>query len=274
MRAVGEIDRLALERGKDGDPRVLVRWHIDDFNTHSDELDAYHRFLEQLGGRDFVAPDFVARDWEVTGAPDGLWGRMQATAELHLREEALEALCAVDEDAVYETLRSELDIAPSSLGRVRRGLAAPSAKVRRRARTLLPGRAQRILTRAHATLTTLRRACAEEDPERRLSGMVKALYGAHSSTGKAFDAAVPAALLTAIDKEALAKKGDLLLEGRIYKFVENAPNLPERRDLVGRVGKKKRRVKLRDYRLFPFDTYEQWAALDWLHDAEDAPAHE
>jgi hypothetical protein len=274
LRAIGTLDLEAIGRGKDGDPRIKIAWHTNDHNTHSIEMDAYHRFLVRLGGkRDFVARDFRAADWEVSGGLRGRWGGALVSAELHLREDALEALCAVREDIVYEHLRADLGADKVRIMRVVRDLSANSPKVRKRARTRLIGREKRNVLRTHSSLRRLRRACAQSDAEDRLAGMVEVLFDATTADFRGFDPGVVVALLESAGFDELVKKGELVLEGRIYRSPDASRNLPERRDLVGRIGKRSRRIELRDYRLFPFDGYEQWAALDWLRAAEKVPAH-
>ena len=106
-----------------------------------------------------------------------------------------------------------------------------------------------------------------QDSERRLGGQAATLFAASPRRGPTFAPAVVGALLTSIDLERLAGEGALLLEGRLHKDREDEHNLPERRDLVGRIGKPRAALEPTEYRLFPRDGVEQWQQLDWLRAA-------
>ena len=56
---------------------VVTSFLIDDLNTHSEEMDRYHRSLRGLGGeRRLLARRFRAEDWHQIQESHGLWGRV------------------------------------------------------------------------------------------------------------------------------------------------------------------------------------------------------
>jgi len=247
---------------------VRLGWHADDLNTHSHELDAYYRFLAALAPRSagFVAPGFVASDWEVSGGRYGRWTRMKVTASLHLRPPALRALCRAAPDRFDGALAEQLGVGVIEVERARRRLDRGGPKQRSVARRRLLPEVPDTIRQAHAVERRFRRACARADPQRRLEGQARALFGATRRSGETFDPVIVGALLGAVDLERLAGEGALLLEGRIHKAFEDEHNLPERRDIVGRIGEASARVDPVAYRLFPLDGVEQWKQLDWVRD--------
>ena len=124
-----------------------------------------------------------------------------------------------------------------------------------------------MIRRGHCLLRGLSRSCEHGDAQRRLGGQAAALFAASPRRGPTFDPAIVGALLTALDLDRLAGEGALLLEGRLHKDPEDEQNLPERRDLVGRIGKLRAGLEPTQYRLFPRDGIEQWQQLDWLRAA-------
>ena len=126
-------DHLELPRSRAGPdsswsgrrPRVVARYLVDDRNAHSDEFQAYHRFLGGLaGGASVLAGPFRADEWEQTGLPSGRWGRLLVEGELVLAEGALDALLAIDADDYWRSLARELDWSPRRLESARRALVA------------------------------------------------------------------------------------------------------------------------------------------------------
>ena len=246
---------------------LRLRWHVDDLNTHSEELDHYYTFLRGLlPERDWIAPDFVASDWEVSGDRYGRWTRMKTSAELHLRPPALEALCLLDEDRFERELAAVLVLGTADVRRLRQRAVSLDAKRRLVERRRLLPAAEGVVRRGDRVLRGLRRHCGASTPEERAGGQAEALFRASPRRGPAFDPRVIGALLSSVDIEGLADQGALLLEGRFHKAFEDEHNLPERRDLVGRVGDPAARIEPTDFRIFPRDGVEQWKQLDWLRE--------
>jgi hypothetical protein len=251
---------------------VRLGWTVDDLNTHSHELDGYYASLEGLApaSSDFLAEGFVASDWEVSGGRAGRWTRMKSRASLHLREEALARLCEVEPSRLAVSLSRELGVDVAEIERLGVELEGGSLKERSIARRrLLPDRAD-ASRRALRVARRFQSACAVSSKRDRLRAQARALFGATRRTGEAFDLVIVGALLGAVDLESLAGNGALLLEGRLYKAFEDEHNLPERRDVVGRIGDASARLDPVAYRLFPSDGVAQWNQLDWVRAAEVA----
>jgi len=88
---------------------IAVTFSIDDLNTHSDELDSYYGLLSGLGsGQSYLASDFEAQDWEVSGQSDGRWTRLLTKGVIQLRGRALERLIEIDADAYWRRLAKRL----------------------------------------------------------------------------------------------------------------------------------------------------------------------
>lgn len=267
--------RGAARRGEGGAlraPHVALEWRIDDLLAHSDELDAAYGFLRALApGRDFVAPGFRAEDWEVSGERDGIWGRMKATADLHLDARALDALCTADADAAFASLGRALGADARAVRHARARLHDADPKRRMVARRAhVSGERERIRA-LDAALRALARGCASRDDTARVRRIADVLFRATRTHDGTFDPVVVVALLDAAGFDALAASGDALLEARFHKAFEDEHNLPERRDLVGRIGDAALRTRPTDYRLFPRDAEEQWKQLDWARDALAPP---
>ncbi|MCA9509703.1 MAG: hypothetical protein KC560_03290, partial [Myxococcales bacterium] len=122
-----------------------------------------------------------------------------------------------------------------------------------------------------AALRALARGCASRDDTARVRRIADVLFRATRTHDGTFDPVVVVALLDAAGFDALAASGDALLEARFHKAFEDEHNLPERRDLVGRIGDAALRTRPTDYRLFPRDAEEQWKQLDWARDALAPP---
>lgn len=263
--------RATGERARDGAlraPAISLRWHIDDLLAHSNELDDYYAFLRALApGRDFVAADFVASDWEVSGELGGIWGRMKTTADLALGERAIASLCKVDTEAAFASLGEALGVGSADIARARARYAPSEPKLRSLARRE-PGPRERTRVRTLDTaLRELARACTESAGDDRLRRIADALFASQRTREGVFDPVVAIALLDAAGFDALAANGDALLEARFHKAFEDEHNFLERRDLVGRIGDPHLRPRTTDYRLFPRDPEEQWKQLDWARTA-------
>jgi len=113
-------------------PIVVVRYDLDDLNTHSREFDRYYEFLVGLGaGQAFMPEDFSATEWNVDPELDGRWGRLLTEASLHLHSEALKQLLALDEALYWRLLADRLEVPEDQLSRHRNQLRTASPKRRR-----------------------------------------------------------------------------------------------------------------------------------------------
>jgi hypothetical protein len=272
----GEKQELAVQGYADApgpgeaSATVVVTFSVDDLNTHSDEFDSYYELLQGLGsGQTYLASDFEAADWEVSGAPDGRWTRLLTKGVIHLHARALERLLAVDVDAYWRRLREKLAVEPRHFARLRK-LAARSRNKETAARErLIPGSKHRlVIRRSTGVLETLERARAADSDEERLRLLVKAIYRANFKRGDTFDPIILATLIEQIGAPELIESKDLFVQGRIHKAFEDEHNLPERRDIVGRLGEERPFVRTQ-YRFFPFDGVELYNMLDWVRATED-----
>jgi len=266
----GEEFIRAVRARLEGDRGVVhLRWFIDDLNTGSDELDRYYEAIRAFApASEFVAPGFVARDWEVSAEVDGRWTRMKTSIDLHLHPEALKRLCRLDADAVFGALASGLDADAVEVERARARLATRDLKRRSIERRRLLSRTPDRVRRASSVLRQVGGACARPPGPARLQALADALFAATRGSAVVFDPAVLAAVLEAAGRDELADQGALLLEARLHKAFEDEHNLPERRDLVGRIGKRSRRIPGSLFPLLPDAGVEHWKQLDWVRAAE------
>jgi hypothetical protein len=65
----------------------------------------------------------------------------------------------------------------------------------------------------------------------------------------------------------LIERGEIAIEARVSKAFEDEHNLPERRDVVGRLGAEKDLDETR-YRFFPFGGIELYNMLNWISESE------
>lgn len=256
--------RFAFDGNADVDPApvIVASYLIDDKNTWSDELDAYHRFLQGLGGgKRPLAKGFRAADWEQTGQ-GGRWGRLLVEGQLALRGEALDALTNLDEARFWKKLAKRLDVEDPELERAMRELSDRNGSTRMGAWRRMPMRLRTSLGAARRALRAFEEARETEDPEERLSELSRGIYQASYSTDGSFQAPVLDALLRSIGFEDHAERGNGSVRVRIGTAVENENKLPERRDFVGRVGTE-RVGALLDVIAEPFDSVEAYHMLDW-----------
>ena len=266
----GEAKSIAV-RGRSAVPGdagagsgIEVEVRIDDLNTHSHELNDYYAMLAGLApAGDLLAPGFDATAWEISGRVHGRWTRMHVHGRLTLRAGALDRLARIDEARYWARLAERLGLDAHALERFRGKLRDPQRALRRRLRhTEIGRRAFRPVQRSRRVLAHLRRARVAADPESRLGSLVAALAAAQFRTGPAYDPVVLATLLAEIDAEALAQRGELLLEARISKAFEDENNLPERRDLAGRRGRAAA-LETGGPPLLDLDGVALYRALDW-----------
>jgi hypothetical protein len=263
LGALDGEDRVAEE------PVVAVRYSIDDLNTHSDELNSYYGLLEGLGaGRGYLASEFAAEEWEVSGREKGRWTRILTSGRVRLYGEALQRLTELEEAGYWSLLARNLGLDPSRLARYRARLDASAPKERMMARRSSFGREYgRAIRRSSRILRSLRAARDARSERDRLKLLVKALYLANFRAGDTFEPILMATLLEWAGIDELADRGQLVVAGRITKAFEDENNLPERRDMVGRLGEE-REFRPVDYTFFPFDAVELYNMLNWVREIE------
>ena len=250
-------------------PAISTEFDVDDLNTHSDELQSYYRLLERLGaGQRYLADGFEAVDWEVSGEPGGRWKRMLAEGSVQLHEEALDRLLHVDPTAFWMRLAENLELSPRELAHHWRVSRPSEAKAALAARQTSAGRrAQNAVRHSRAVLAALARAGRASDPAERMRELVAALYSSAFRDGDTFDPVILATLLEEAGIEELAARDQVVVRSRIFTAFDDQSNLPERRDVVGRLGGD-RPFDALDYRLFPFGAIELYGMLDWLDEVE------
>ena len=229
----------------------------------------YYGFLSGLSaGRGFMPEDFTASDWEVSGDPRGRWTHLVVDGRLQLGEGALERLERVEAATYWGHLAHNLGVAPSEIDRIRAQLETGPIKRRRSARRSNADRRVRTaIARSRTVLRALRAAREAGDPERRLSRLVDALYVASPRRRNTFDAVFMATLLESAGIDELADRGELLMRGRVTRTFDDENNLPERRDIVGRLGRGKR-FKRAEYEFFPSSAVDLYTMLDWVRESE------
>lgn len=251
------------------EPVVAVRYSIDDLNTHSDELNSYYGLLEGLGaGRKYMASEFAAQEWEVSGREKGRWTRILTSGRVRLYGAALRRLMELEEAGYWSLLARNLGLDASRLARYRARLDAPDPKQRMMARRSSFGREYgRAIRRSSRILRSLRAARDAPSDRDRLRLLVKALYLANFRAGDTFDPILMATLLEWAGIDELVDRGQLIVAGRVTKAFEDENNLPERRDMVGRLGVE-RDFRPVDYTFFPFDAVELYNMLNWVREVE------
>ena len=263
IRVTGRMDA-------DGsDPTIVAAFDVDDLDTHSDELQSYHRMLERLGGNQaYLAEGFRAVDWEVSGEPGGRWKRMLAKGSVQLHREALERLLRIDRAAFWDRLAVNLQLSPREFARHWRWSRPRAIKAERAARRSLSERRVQITIRhARIVLAGLDRAAAASSPAERMGDLVAAVYRSTFRFGDTFDPVILATLLEEAGIGELAERGELVVRSRIFTAFDDQSNLPERRDVVGRLGADRPFEPL-EYRLFPFGGIDLYRMLDWVKEIE------
>jgi hypothetical protein len=252
-------------------PIVTVHWSVTDSNAHSDEFDRYYRSLAGFAGdRPYLASDFSARDWEVSGEKKGRWTRLLVSGRVRLYAGALERLLETSPERHWKLLSQNLGMSHETLERQRRAMTVGPPKQRIRA-----ARAAGVLVRSSVlgsgrALRALGRARRTEDREQRLTALVEALYQANDRVGGSYEPTVLATLLKQAGLDELAEQGELVVTGRITRSFDDENNLPERRDVLGQIGRVRDFDRV-NYDFFPFDGIELYHMLDWVHET-GAPA--
>jgi len=249
--------------------RVAIHFDIDDLDTHSDEFADYYRLIRLLGaGEPYLSPEFRPTDWEVEGTPDGRWTRLITQGSVKLEREAIERLLAVEPEGYWPVFARNLGLTPAELDRYRELARASASKddlVARR--SLRNRRTLSLIRRSRGVLEMLAEARAEESEVGRMRQVVKALFRSAYKTGETFEPIVLSSLLEQCGAAELAERGALAVEARVSKAFEDESNLPERRDIVGRIGSEDLFDEV-DYRFFPLGGIELWRMLDWVSETE------
>ena len=262
--ALDADDRVTLH------PAIEASLDIDDFNTHSHELNDYYEMLTGLApGGDLLASGFDATEWEVGGGAHGRWTRMQVHGQLEFRSAAIRRLTEIDPGEFWERLARRLDVEPSVLERFRRKLRNPQQPRGRRVRLTTLGRRAFIpVLRAKRTLAHLEKAKRAADPEERLEHVTAAISTALYRSGSSYDPVVLATLLELIDSTTLGSAGEFSVSARITKAFDDENNLPERRDIAGRQGETRELRATRTPTLEPAGV-DLYRALDWARPSPD-----
>jgi hypothetical protein len=265
----GDLGALNGEGRVPEEPVVTVHYSIDDLNAHSDEFNSYYGLLEGLGvGRRYLAGGCAAEDWEVSGRKAGRWTRLLTSGSVRLYGEALQRLTELEEAEYWNLLARNLGLDPAQLARHRARLDASSPKQRMMARRSSFGREYgREIRRSSRLLRSLRAANDAQSDRDRLRSLVEALYLANFRAGATFDPILMATLLEWAGIDELVDREQLVVNGRITRAFEDENNLPERRDLVGRLGGE-RDFRPVDYTFFPFDAIELYNMLNWVRETE------
>ena len=251
------------------EPILIATYDIDDLNAHSDEFDGYYEFLAGLrAGRSYLASGFTAKDWEVTGAERGRWTRLLTQAGIHFYAGALDRLENLEPERFWPILARRLGFGPARFETLRRSMFSGPPRARVRSRRLSANRySHRVILDASLVLRSLQRARREESEEKRLRHLVDAIYHANLRRDHTFDPIVMASLLEAINLEELIENEEIFLQARITKPFEDEMNLPERRQVVGQLGRRKDYVDIQ-YGFAPFDEIELYNMLDWVHETD------
>jgi hypothetical protein len=269
FQVTGFLGAVEGRGGAHQKPIVVVTYAVDDLNTHSDEFDSYYDLLKGIGaGQTYLAEEFEAADWEVSGEPGGRWTRLLTKGTIHLYEGALERLTQFDEEAYWRLLARGLGLSERELAR-QRELARPSAsKDTLVARRSLSGRRTRwVIRRSLAVMDKLTKARHAASEEERLRLLVDAVYRSCFKSGDTFDPVILAALLEQSGMAELIERNEIAIKARVSKAFEDEHNLPERRDVVGRLGSEKDFKQVR-YRFFPFSGIELYNMLNWVSETE------
>jgi hypothetical protein len=255
--------------GPGSEPALVADYSIDDAFTHNDELDRYYAFLEGLGaGRAYMAPDFRAEDWEVSGKPGGIWTHLLVKGRVRLSGAALERLAQIDRAEYWHRLAQNLGVSDSWLHRLRAQVRWGAPKERWRARRdRTTRRAAAAILRSRRILSAIEDARRADDPEKRLERLVTAVYYTGKRRGSAYDSTTIATLLEAAGVDEMLEAGDLVIESRIHRTFDDENNLPERYEIVGRLGTPTEFHPI-DYTFFAFDAVDLYNMLDWVRETE------
>ncbi len=247
-------------------PIVTVDWSVTDLNAHSDEFDRYYRSLAGFAGdRPYLASDFSARDWEVSGEETGRWTQLLVSGRVHLFSGALARLLETSPERHWELLSRTLGVSHDDLERRRWAMTVGPPKQRIRAARATGVRLRSSVLGSGRALAALDRARHAEDREQRLTALVEALYQANNRVGGSYEPAVLATLLQQAGLDELAEQGELVVTGRITRSFDDENNLPERRDVLGQIGRERDFDRV-NYNFFPFDGIELYHMLDWVHE--------
>ena len=269
FRVTGFLGAADGAGGASEEPIVVADFAVDDLNTHSDEFDSYYDLLKGIGaGQTYLADEFKAEDWEVSGEPGGRWTRLLTHGTVQLYGGALEKLMRFDEAAYWRLLARNLGVSERQLARQRVLARASVSKDTLVARRSLSGRRIRsLIRRSRGVMDLLAKARKASSEEARLSLLVSAVYRTGFKSGDTFDPIILATLLEQGGVSEMLEQGEVAIEARVSKAFKDEHNLPERRDVVGRLGTEKKFGQIR-YRFFPFGGIEFYNMLNWVSETE------
>jgi len=251
------------------DSTVSIQYTIDDLDAHSDEFADYYHLIQMLGsGEPYLPPEFRPTDWEVSGTPDGRWTRLLTQGSVKLRKGAIERLMQVEPERHWRLLAKNLGISVRELARHRQLARTSASKDTLVARRSLKGRRVRaLIRRSRGVLEMLAEARAASSELAKMRLVVRALFRSSFKSGETFNPIVLATLLEQCGVTELADRGEVSIEARVSKAFEDEQNLPERRDIVGRIGSGDLFDEI-DYRLFPLGGIDLYRMLDWVSETE------
>ena len=215
----GEEERArvhAVVPTESAEPAALeLRLHTDDLDVWEDELArGYVRFANRLAdpvdekapARRHDLPD-EARLLPFTPELHGYgerWGHLRFTTTLGMGDEGLDALAALEPDAVWRELASDDELRERDLARARRALAARHPVERRIELARIPSRERRIARRTRGALRHLRAAGEAERRDDRVQHVVDALERGVFRSGSSWDPALLGALRRAAGPERIS----------------------------------------------------------------------
>jgi hypothetical protein len=269
FRVTGFLGAVDASGGVREKPIVVISYSVDDLNTHSDEFDSYYDLLKGIGaGQTYLAEEFEAADWEVSGEPGGRWTRLQTEGVVHLHTEALARLTRLDEAEYWRLLAKNLGMSERDLERHRALVRPSTSKDTLVARRSLAGRPIRsVIRRSLTVLDKLEKAHEAASEAERLRLLVEAVYRSSFRSGGTFNPVILATLLEQSGVAELIERDEIAIKARVSKAFEDEHNLPERRDVVGRLGREKDFAQIR-YRFFPFGGIELYNMLNWVSETE------
>lgn len=115
-------------------------------------------------------------------------------------------------------------------------------------------------------MKTLEKARAAETDSERIRQVVKAVFRSSFKSGETYDPILLATFLEQCGMRDLIDRKQIAVDARVTKAFEDEQNLPERRDVIGRLGDGD--FEEVDYRLFPIGGVELYNMLDWVSATE------
>jgi hypothetical protein len=128
-------------------------------------------------------------------------------------------------------------------------------------------RSRSLIRRSLGVLKLLAQAREAGSEPARLRLLVAAVYRSCFRSGDTFDPIILATLLEQSGVARMIEQNEIVIEARVSKAFEDEHNLPERRDVVGRLGAEEDFKQIR-YRFFPFGGVEFYNMLNWVSETE------